>query len=182
MDRNAMILRLTELAKAKEYKQFSQFIKSVMNDYELYIEFLDEIIGYIEEIFYAYKSEDYIEQNRLELEYDIIFSDAIEFLYEKYAQAIGERELFTKKENLQLMISVSCIYSLSYKYEEQTRLLQKIVDSDIVTDFETKKYALHALLAPDCRLYLTNEEWAHYIEMNDTQPYGGEIHDVIRHM
>lgn len=161
--------KFAELIESRDYRQFSEYIKTIINDYELYIGFLDDIIGYIEEIFYAYKAEDYKKQNRLKAEYDIIYSNAIEFLYEKYAQVIGERNMLTKKENLQLTISVACVYSLSYKYEEQTRLLQKIVDSDIVTDVESKKYALNTLLAPDCGLYLTNEELAHYININKAQ-------------
>lgn len=177
---NSFVERLTTLKDKKNYLEFDRTVKLIKADYELYFDFLEKIIEIIEEVFYSYKSEDYKVHNRLKEDYEVIFSDDIQFFFCKYVEWIGEENLLKSKQGLQLFMSVAGIFSLSYKIEEYTKMMQKIVDSDTIVDFESKKYALSCLLAPDCWMYLTKEEWERYIHINDTQPYGQELNETIR--
>lgn len=80
-----------------------------------------------------------------------------------------------------MILSVVCVYTLSYKYDKQTQLLKLIINSDFENSFEFKKKALTYLIAPDCMLYLTRNEIMYYIALNDSI-YGNEIHHSLREM
>lgn len=179
MHREQFIKRINDFNIQKKYEEFYQLVCAEMtdkvynrNDYEFLMKICDELI----DLFYKYKSDDI----SAEKEYDLLFSDLLEEVYNHLLKIFGYEQILKNEEGLNLMKALIGVFNLSYKYEEQVQLSKKIVDSDLVTDIEKKEYALSTLLSPDSFIFLTKEEWEQYININDTKPYGKQLHEFIR--